>query len=648
MGKGVRKMREFVTVLDHKQVNPGDKVTLSCEVNTTTVNVTWKKNGEKLTCLEGKYQINLQGKKCSLEIQNVQEADEGNYTVEVTNRLGTVSCSCTVTVANKNWREIPQNSEEMMETLRRFKISNKVSELRFLLHGPIGAGKSSIINTIKSVFERRLFFNSLVGEAGDIFTLTAEEGTSPILTTFYRGTIESILSSCITACFGSCTASDRKSLQRVVRTAEKIIGHHHGHLHHTLHPQSKQHREHQGFKSDAGNNMKPMKGARQWSDVSELWKIEDETGCSVLDKLQAAFWWLCCGIVTGTDFVQVEAAAFLWFCVIQSTANGAGTNRTTRGGHVSQETPPSYRCTMSALWGLFLNKPEFVTVLDDKQVNPGEKVILTCEVNTTTVNVTWKKNGEKLMRLEGKHKINLQGKKCCLEIQNVQEADEGNYTVEVTNRLGTVSCSCMVTVEFRWLTKTGGKYHKIGAGKSSIINTIKSVFERRPFFNSLVGEAGDSFTQASRFLIVEYQKFTVGSERSGIVPFAFYDLIWFLEGGHTNADPQLIEPSFHAFKGHLPENYEFQPKHPIIKKHTDYIKDPSLDDKIHCLISILPADKISLMKDEVIRKMKDVRLAASKLGIPQVVFMTRVDLVCKMTKADVRMVYQSKKIKDKV
>uniref|UniRef100_A0A3B1IGH8 Reverse transcriptase domain-containing protein n=1 Tax=Astyanax mexicanus TaxID=7994 RepID=A0A3B1IGH8_ASTMX len=46
----------------------------------------------------------------------------------------------------------------------------------------------------------------------------------PILTLFYRGTIESILSSCITAWFGTCTVSDRKSLQRIVRTAERIIG----------------------------------------------------------------------------------------------------------------------------------------------------------------------------------------------------------------------------------------------------------------------------------------------------------------------------------------------------------------------------------------------------------------------------------------
>uniref|UniRef100_A0A3B1K914 Reverse transcriptase domain-containing protein n=1 Tax=Astyanax mexicanus TaxID=7994 RepID=A0A3B1K914_ASTMX len=46
----------------------------------------------------------------------------------------------------------------------------------------------------------------------------------PILTMFYRGTVESILSTCITVWFGNCNTSDRKTLQRIVRTAEKIIG----------------------------------------------------------------------------------------------------------------------------------------------------------------------------------------------------------------------------------------------------------------------------------------------------------------------------------------------------------------------------------------------------------------------------------------
>jgi hypothetical protein len=47
---------------------------------------------------------------------------------------------------------------------------------------------------------------------------------APIMCTFYRGTIESILTSCITVWYGACNASCRKSLQRIVRAAEKIIG----------------------------------------------------------------------------------------------------------------------------------------------------------------------------------------------------------------------------------------------------------------------------------------------------------------------------------------------------------------------------------------------------------------------------------------
>ncbi|KAL0147809.1 hypothetical protein M9458_056886 [Cirrhinus mrigala] len=46
----------------------------------------------------------------------------------------------------------------------------------------------------------------------------------PILTTFYKGTIESVLTSCITVWYGNCSAADRKTLQWTVNTAAKIIG----------------------------------------------------------------------------------------------------------------------------------------------------------------------------------------------------------------------------------------------------------------------------------------------------------------------------------------------------------------------------------------------------------------------------------------
>ncbi|KAM9398945.1 uncharacterized protein ACWYII_031350 isoform 1-T1 [Salvelinus alpinus] len=44
------------------------------------------------------------------------------------------------------------------------------------------------------------------------------------LTNFYRCTIESILSGCITAWYGNCSAHNRKALQRVVRSAQRITG----------------------------------------------------------------------------------------------------------------------------------------------------------------------------------------------------------------------------------------------------------------------------------------------------------------------------------------------------------------------------------------------------------------------------------------
>src|SRR4029434_10304142 len=45
-----------------------------------------------------------------------------------------------------------------------------------------------------------------------------------ILVNFYRCTIESILTNCISVWYGSCSVADRKTLQRVVKTAQRITG----------------------------------------------------------------------------------------------------------------------------------------------------------------------------------------------------------------------------------------------------------------------------------------------------------------------------------------------------------------------------------------------------------------------------------------
>ena len=45
-----------------------------------------------------------------------------------------------------------------------------------------------------------------------------------LLVTFYRCSVESIITYCICVWFSSCTAAERKALQRVVNSAQKIIG----------------------------------------------------------------------------------------------------------------------------------------------------------------------------------------------------------------------------------------------------------------------------------------------------------------------------------------------------------------------------------------------------------------------------------------
>uniref|UniRef100_A0A8C5G818 Reverse transcriptase domain-containing protein n=2 Tax=Gouania willdenowi TaxID=441366 RepID=A0A8C5G818_GOUWI len=47
---------------------------------------------------------------------------------------------------------------------------------------------------------------------------------SKLLLTFYRSTIESLLTYCITVWYGSCTEADRRRLQRVIKTAQRIVG----------------------------------------------------------------------------------------------------------------------------------------------------------------------------------------------------------------------------------------------------------------------------------------------------------------------------------------------------------------------------------------------------------------------------------------
>ncbi|XP_066516831.1 interferon-induced protein 44-like isoform X2 [Hoplias malabaricus] len=93
---------------------------------------------------------------------------------------------------------------------------------------------------------------------------------------------------------------------------------------------------------------------------------------------------------------------------------------------------------------------------------------------------------------------------------------------------------------------------------------------------------------------------------------------------------------------------KFNPMSALTKQHMEYNSAPSLDDKVHCLVSVLPGDVISLMPQGILEKMKKVRQKAIDLGIPQVIIITKVDSACKLVSKDLKMIYKSRKIKEKM
>ncbi len=75
-------------------------------------------------------------------------------------------------------------------------------------------GKQTATMLIKKAQQRLYFLRVLKNNA-----LNKE-----LLVSFYRSSIESVLTYCIPVWFASCTAQEKTALQRVVNTEQKIIG----------------------------------------------------------------------------------------------------------------------------------------------------------------------------------------------------------------------------------------------------------------------------------------------------------------------------------------------------------------------------------------------------------------------------------------
>ncbi|XP_066517478.1 interferon-induced protein 44-like [Hoplias malabaricus] len=180
----------------------------------------------------------------------------------------------------------------------------------------------------------------------------------------------------------------------------------------------------------------------------------------------------------------------------------------------------------------------------------------------------------------------------------------------------------------------------VGTGKSSFINSINTALQGHLSTIALASStAGKSFTK--KFTIYKLKKDGPGS----FYPFVFSDVMGLeqrvSDGLHTEDIISILE-------GHVKNGYMFNPVCPITKESEHYNINPMLNDRFHCLVSVLPADTISLISNDVIQKMRTVREKARNLDIPQVVIIPMVDKACQQVSNDIKKIYTSRKIKEKM
>ncbi|CAM4610921.1 unnamed protein product [Leuciscus chuanchicus] len=166
---------------------------------------------------------------------------------------------------------------------------------------------------------------------------------------------------------------------------------------------------------------------------------------------------------------------------------------------------------------------------------------------------------------------------------------------------------------------------EVGAGKSSFILSINNAFQGRIISRALVNSPGGDTQELKGFSIKSGNK---------SLPFVFTDMMEkepdAFAGSQTD---DIINAVFRNVK----DGYEFNAEQPL-----------NLSDQGSCLVYIIAADTALFSDDKRIDQLTIIRKRISEAGIPQVVVMTKVDEACPLVNDDLRKIYTSKKIKEKM
>ncbi|XP_027878655.1 interferon-induced protein 44-like isoform X1 [Xiphophorus couchianus] len=183
-------------------------------------------------------------------------------------------------------------------------------------------------------------------------------------------------------------------------------------------------------------------------------------------------------------------------------------------------------------------------------------------------------------------------------------------------------------------------YGPVGVGKSSFINSVNNVLQGR-----MTNESLASATTSDQSFTKIYKTHKIRKEgRGNFYPFVFNDIMGLEDGDGRGVRTEDIKL---ALEGHVKDRYKFNPVSSLCDGDHGYNSSPSISDRVHVLVCIYDANAPQ-MKDSVLQKMREIREAASELGIPQLAILTHIDAACGETEKNLRNVYRSKHLKKKM
>ncbi|KAL4634837.1 interferon-induced protein 44-like [Arapaima gigas] len=180
----------------------------------------------------------------------------------------------------------------------------------------------------------------------------------------------------------------------------------------------------------------------------------------------------------------------------------------------------------------------------------------------------------------------------------------------------------------------------VGAGKSSFISSVQSVFSGRVINRAMVGSSSTSFTKKLQsFNIRRYDE--KDCDPSALV---LCDVMG-LEGGVTGL---TLHDTLAIIKGHVPEGHKFSPAQPVRTDTAGFVKKPYEVDRVHCVVYVIDASKLDSCSQAMKTTFSHLREHISDLGVHQVAVLTHVDQVCPETDRDVSNVYRSRLVQQAI